>query len=240
MIGDTNVRAMPVAAGTQISTLEVGTLVKMNLDGAPWEWRIVHQGLPGDMYDASCDGCWLLLENIYTLLFWDSDNPNRHNNDYQNSDVFGLLQSDFFSMLDLGIQGQVKQVKIPYVNGTGPEGSVSSGANGLSCKLFLLSGYEVGLTTSEEANLPIDGVKLSYFDSGYSSTATNKRIATWDGSATEWWLRSPDMGWLYAVFCVLPEGYGGTMTCTDQLGIRPALILPSTALVDDDLNVLAA
>ena len=37
MIGDTNVRAMPVAAGTQISTLEVGTLVKMNLQGDPWE-----------------------------------------------------------------------------------------------------------------------------------------------------------------------------------------------------------
>lgn len=35
MIGDTNVRAMPVAAGTQISTLEAGTLVKINENGAP-------------------------------------------------------------------------------------------------------------------------------------------------------------------------------------------------------------
>lgn len=35
MIGDTNVRAMPVAVGTQISTLEVGTLVKINENGAP-------------------------------------------------------------------------------------------------------------------------------------------------------------------------------------------------------------
>ena len=239
MIGDTNVRAMPVAVGTQISTLEVGTLVKMNLDGAPWEWRIVHQGLPGSMYDASCDGCWLLLENIYTQILWSSRKPNGYN-DYQNSDVFGLLQNDFFSMLDSGIQRQVKQVKIPYVNGISSEGSVSSGANGLSCKLFLLSGYEVGLTTSEDPDFPIDGVKLSYFDSGYSSTATNKRIATWDGSATEWWLRSPDMGWPYAAFCVLPGGRAESMNCSDWLGIRPALILPSSALVDDDLNVLAA
>ena len=35
MIGDTNVRAMPEAAGTQISTLEAGTLVKINENGAP-------------------------------------------------------------------------------------------------------------------------------------------------------------------------------------------------------------
>lgn len=57
MIGDTNVRAMPVAAGTQISTLEVGTLVKINENGAPVEYLIVNQGNPDpSMYDASCDG----------------------------------------------------------------------------------------------------------------------------------------------------------------------------------------
>lgn len=59
MIGDTNVRAMPVAAGTQISTLEVGTLLKINENGAPVEYLIVNQGLPSSMYDASCDGYWL-------------------------------------------------------------------------------------------------------------------------------------------------------------------------------------
>lgn len=238
MQGRTNALSAPVV-GTQIGSLEVGTLVKMNINGAPWEWRIVHQGLPGDMYDASCDGCWLLLENIYTQILWSSPKPNGYN-DYQNSDVFGVLQSDFFSILDSGIQRQVKQVKIPYVNGTGSEGSVSSGANGLSCKLFLLSGYEVGWTTSEDPYFPIDGVKLSYFDFGDSSTADNKRVATLDGSATEWWLRSPALSGIYAAYCVLPEGYWQSTTCTEWLGIRPALILPSTALVDDELNVLAA
>ena len=44
MIGDTNVRAMPVAAGTQISTLEVGTLVKINENGAPHR---IHDCQPG-------------------------------------------------------------------------------------------------------------------------------------------------------------------------------------------------
>lgn len=239
MIGDTNVRAMPVAAGTQISTLEVGTLVKMNLQGAPWEWRIVHQGLPGSMYDSSCDGCWLLLENIYSQVLWSSYNPSGYNN-YQNSDIFGILQSEFLPIFDSGLQEQIKQVKIPYVNGTGSEGSVSSGANGLSCKLFLLSGYEVGWTTSDDPSFPIDGVKLSYFDSGTGSTADNKRIANWDGSATEWWLRSPELGNNYGAYCVYLDGSWIPSSCSEWLGIRPALILPRTALVDDDLNVLAA
>ncbi len=115
MIGDTNVRAMPVAAGTQISTLEVGTLVKMNISGTPWEWKIVHQGLPGDMYDASCDGCWLLLENIYEIRQWNSS----YVNDYANSTINAYLNGEFFGMLDAGIQSQVKQVKIPYRPGSG-------------------------------------------------------------------------------------------------------------------------
>lgn len=235
MIGDTNVRAMPVAAGTQISTLEVGTLVKINENGAPVEYLIVNQGLPSWMYDASCDGCWVLRKDIAENRIWDSSN-----NDYKNSDIQAYLNGGWLSRYSAGVLSQIKQVKIPYQNGTGSGGSVASGANGLSCKLFLLSGYEVGLTTSEDPNFPIDGVKLSYFDSGYSSTATNKRIATWDGSATEWRLRSPDMGWPYAVFCVLPEGYGESITCTEWLGVRPAFILPSTARVDDNFNVISA
>lgn len=234
MIGDTNVRAMPAAAGTKISTLEVGALVKMNLQGAPWEWRIVHQGLPGSMYDQSCDGCWLMLENIHSKRVWDSTN-----NDYKNSDIQAWLQSDFFSMLDSGIQSQVKQVKIPYVNGTGGS-PVASGANGLSCKIFLLSGYEVGFSTSDYSDFPRDGAKLSYFDSGTGSTANNKRIANYNGSATRWCLRSPSTDGTNNVWHVGSRGDCGDWRYNDTYGVRPTLLLPSSALVDDELNVLAA
>lgn len=234
MIGDTNVRAMPAAAGTKISTLEVGALVKMNLQGAPWEWRIVHQGLPGSMYDQSCDGCWLLLKNIHSTRIWDSTN-----NDYQNSDIHTWLQNSFLPMLDPGIQSQIKQVKIPYVNGTGGS-PVASGANGLSCKIFLLSGYELGWTTSNNPNFPEDGAKLSYFSSGTGSAANNKRIAKYNGSATFWWLRSPNTGNTYYVWYVLSNGNYDNWGYDITYGVRPTLILPSSALVDDELNVLAA
>lgn len=234
MIGGTSVRAFPVAGGTQVSTLPVGTLLKANIQGAPWEWKIVHQGLPGSMYDASCDGCWLLLENIHSTRIWDSTN-----NDYQNSDIQTWLQNDFFSMLDSGIQSQVKQVKIPYVNGTGSGGSVASGANGLSCKIFLLSGYEVGFSTSDDSSFPRDGAKLSYFSSGTGSAANNKRIANYNDRASGWWLRSPQTGNSVNVWYVRFDGSCSFWKYGNSAGVRPALVFPSTALVDDDLNVLA-
>ena len=235
MIGDTNVRAMPVAAGTQISTLEVGTLVKINENGAPIEYMIVNQGLPSSMYDTSCDGCWVLRKDIAENRAWDSSN-----NDYKNSDIQAYLNGNWTSRYEAGILSQIKEVKIPYVNGTGSGGSVASGANGLSCKIFLLSGYEVGFSTSDNSYLPRDGAKLSYFSSGTGSAANNKRIAKYNGSATSWWLRSPVAHDAYFVWYVFSSGGCDYWGYDNTDGVRPTLILPSSALVDDELNVLAA
>ena len=236
MIGDTNVRAMPVAAGTQISTLEVGTLVKMNISGTPWEWRIVHQGLPGSMYDQSCDGCWLLLDKIYENRQWNSSDMN----DYENSTVNAYLNEDFFGLLDSGTQSQVKDVKIPYRPGSGTSTNVSSGANGLSCKIFLLSATEVSFSFDYmPAN---EGAELSYFAGCADSDADSKRVANFNGAVNNWWLRSPstDPYSSDSALLVYTDGFWYPYSCSKLNGVRPALILPSTALVDDELNVLAA
>ena len=233
MIGDTNVRVMPVVAGTQIDTLEVETLVKVNENRAPVEYMIVNQGNPDpDMYDASCDGCWLLRKDIAEKRVWDSTN-----NDYQNSDIHAYLNGDWTSRYDAGVLSQIKQVKIPYVNGDGGS-PVASGANGLSCKIFLLSGYELGWTTSDNSYFPRDGAKLSYFSSGTSSSANNKRIANYNGSAASWWLRSPYTRNTSLVWYVYSNGDRNSWDYSDSIGVRPAFILPSTARVDDNLNVI--
>lgn len=232
MTGRTNAL---VKLGTAISTLEVGTLVKVNENGAPVEYMIVQQGLPDAMYYASCDGCWLLRKDIAEERVWDSTN-----NDYQNSDIHAYLNGDWTSRYEAGILSQIKQVKIPYQNGTGSGGSVASGANGLSCKFFLLGGYELGWTTSNSSYFPRDGAKLSYFSSGTGSAANNKRIANYNGRATVWWLRSPYTYNTSVVWNVNSNGVYGSWVCSNSCGVRPALILPSTALVDDNLNVIPA
>lgn len=75
---------------------------------------------------------------------------------------------------------------------------------------------------------------------GTGSTANNKRIANYNGSATSWWLRSPDTNNTNYVWYVYSDGNYGNWNYYNAYGVRPALILPSTALVDDELNVLAA
>lgn len=234
MTGRTNAL---VKLGTAISTLEVGTLVKVNENGAPVEYMIVQQGLPDAMYDASCDGCWLLRKDIAETRAWERDSSN---NDYQNSDIHAYLNGDWTSRYEAGILSQVKQVKIPYVNGTGEGGSVASGANGLSCKIFLMGGYELGWTTSDSPWFPRDGAKLAYFDSGQSSAALNKRIANYNGSASNWWLRSPSTSNDTTAWYIYAAGGGNYSGGGNNYGVRPAFILPSTALVDDNLNVIPA
>ena len=222
--------ATPIV-GTPLSDLAVGTLVKMNIDGAPWEWRIVHQGLPGSMYDQSCDGCWLLLDKIYNNRQWNSSNDNN----YATSTVKAYLDSTFLNKLDSGILAQVKQVKIPYLPGT-LDGPVNSGANGLSCKIFLVSGTEVACYNYDVPDN--EGAELSYFAMCAADGPDSKRVAYINNRAAKWWLRSASMDYSQHTSCVVSDGDISSRASSESLGIRPALILPSTALVDQDLNLI--
>lgn len=217
-------------AGTPVGQLAIGTLIKILENGAPVEYLVVNQGNPSpSMYDASCDGCWVLRKDIAENRKWDSSDNN-----YKNSDIQAYLNGSWLSRYSAGVLSQIKQVKIPYQNG----GLVASSANGLSCKIFLLSGYEVGFSTSVSSYLPRDGAKLSYFSSGTDSAANNKRIANYNGSATDWWLRSPYTYNARDAWVVNFVGNGNDWKCNDTYGVRPALVLPSTALVDQGLNLI--
>ena len=217
---------------TQLGSMSVGSTVKLNLGGSPRDFLVVHQGLPSSMYDSSCNGTWLLLKDIYANRTWDGSN-----NDYKNSDIHSYLNGTFLNLFDDDIKNAIKQVKIPYQNGTGSGGSVASGANGLSCKIFLLSGYEVGFSTSDSSYFPRDGAKLSYFSSGTGTSANNKRIAKLNGSAAGWWLRSPLTPYTSDVWSVLSDGHYYYWYYSNSYGVRPALVLDSSLSVSDDGSV---
>lgn len=221
-------------ANKAISTLAVGSSVYLNVGGVRKEFLVVHQGLPSSLYDASCDGTWLLMKDCYENRQWNSSDSNV----YETSTVNTYLNGPFLSLFDSNIQGIIKQVKIPYRKNGGPGGTDQSGANGLSVKIFPLSGYEIGWTTDIDPYLPVDGVKLAYFESGTSTSAQNKRIAYLNGSAVDWWLRSMNGYSATSVWFVDSSGGFGTRGVSTSLGIRPALILPSTTLVDDSGNVV--
>ena len=177
-------------ANVLLSTKAVGSTVKLKVNGTAKEFIVVHQGKPSSLYDDSCNGTWLLMKDIYENRVWQSGNINK----YESSDIHTYLNNTFLNLFESNIRDAIKQVKIPYRKNGGSGGTDQSGANGLSAKIFLLSGYEVGFTTSDNSYFPVDGAKLSYFESGTGSSALNKRIAYLNGSAAHWWLRSPYAG----------------------------------------------
>lgn len=209
-------------ANVKLSTKAVGSIVKIKVNGAAKDFIIVHQGLPSSAYDASCNGVWVVMKDIYTTMKWDGSN-----NDYLNSDMTAYLNGTFISLIDADIRNAIKQVKIPYTNYSNK--NVMSGSNGLSCKVFLLSGTEVGFSGVSYMNT--EGAKLSYFDSA------SKRVAYNGSSAAEWWLRSPYTYGSYGVWAVKSGGSYDYWRCDSTYGVRPAFVLPSTLVVSDDGTV---
>ena len=220
-------------ATTALGNKAVGSIVKLKENGTLVDYLVVHQGRPSSIYDASCDGVWLLRKEIAENRVWQSTNVNK----LESSEIHAYLNGTWLNRYDANIKAAIKQVKIPYRYGGGSGGSDRTGANGLSCKIFLLSGYEMGWTTSDNQYFPVDGAKLAYFDSGTGTAANNKRIAYLNGSATGWWLRSPSTSSTLSVWDVNSNGGYGTPYANSTCGVRPALILPSSLLVSDDGSV---
>lgn len=209
-------------ANVRLGAKAVGSTVKIKVNGTVKDFIIVHQGKPSSVYDDSCNGTWLLMKDIYTTRNWDDSNC-----DYLNSDMTAYLNGTFISLIDADIRNAIKQVKIPYINYSND--NVMSGSNGLSCKVFLLSGTEVGF--SGVSYMATEGAKLSYFDSA------SKRVAYNGSSAAVWWLRSPSSNGYVSVWGVYTDGSDRSLWLYDNYGARPAFVLPSSLVVSDDGTV---
>lgn len=211
-----------------LSSKAIGSTIKLKVNGSAKDFIVVHQGKPSSVYDDSCNGTWLLMKDIYEKRQWNRTNTN----DYAGSTTHSYLNDNFYNLIDSEIRAAIKQVKIPYQKGTG-WGSLATGENGLSTKVFLLSGYEVGWAHSA---LPKDGAKLDYFGSG--SGGNSKRVAYNGSNAAIWWLRSPYTVNRDTAWTVLTDGSCDNNSCEQNTyGVRPALILPSALLVSDDGTV---
>lgn len=80
--------------------------------------------------------------------------------------------------------------------------------------------------------MPNDGAKLDYFN---ANTGTDsKRIAYLNGSAAYWWLRSPYTDGANNVWGVYSNGNYYVRNASYSYGVRPALVLPSTLVIDEN------
>lgn len=214
-----------------LSSKAIGSTIKLKVNGSAKDFIVVHQGKPSSVYDDSCNGTWLLMKDIYENRAWHSSNTN----DYANSTIHSYLNSTFLNLFESNIKNAIKQVKLPYRKGSGTSTTVTSGSNGLSAKIFLLSATETSFNFS---TMPSgEGAELAYFKGCADNSSDSKRVAYLNGSATDWWLRSPGCGTFNYALYVNSNGVWNNYYCSTSLGIRPALILPSTLLVSDDGTV---
>lgn len=214
-----------------LSSKAIGSTIKLKVNGSAKDFIVVHQGKPSSVYDDSCNGTWLLMKDIYENRQWHSSNTN----DYANSTIHSYLNSTFLNLFESNIKNAIKQVKLPYRKGSGTSTTVTSGSNGLSAKIFLLSATETSFSFS---SMPSgEGAELAYFKGCADNSSDSKRVAYLNGSAASWWLRSPSCGSFGSALYVYSRGDWGGNFCSHSYGIRPALILPSTLLLSDDGTV---
>lgn len=209
-----------ISFGTSVGELDVGTSVYMDVDGASTEFLVVHQGNPNPtVYDATCNGTWVLAKNIYALVAY---NSGVHGGYYEDSIIDSYAENTFLNKLDDGIQGLIKQVNITtyYYNER----------ESISRKIFIPSRYE--LTIYDD----FDNVTLDYF----KSDTTAARVAYYNGVVNRWWLREK----IFSNKAYFVETNGAIVKSTNsqnQDGFRPMFLLPSEeAKIDDDFNIIAS
>ena len=219
-------------ANVRLGAKAVGSTVKIKVNGTVKDFIIIHQGKPSSVYDDSCNGTWLLMKDIYEKRQWNSSNTN----DYANSTIHSYLNSTFLNLLEPNIKRAIKQVKLPYRKGSGSSETVTSGSNGLSAKIFLLSAAE---TSFSHAYMPSgEGTELAYFKGCADDSSDSKRVAYFGRFADFWWLRSPSCsGYSNYALYVGSDGGLDDYLSPSSYGIRPAFVLPSSLVVSDDGTV---
>ena len=213
-------------ASVRLDTKNVGDIIKIKENSTAVDFIVVHKGAPSTAYYGMDGGVIVLRKDIHSNGVYDSSN-----NDYANSDVHSWCNGTYLNTIQEDVRSQIMTVRIPYRRGTSGS-SVSTGANGLQCKAFLLSTKEVDSTESYSPN---EGAVFSYFSGGGNS----KRIANLNGSPNYWWLRSPntDFG-SYVAWDVRSDGTLDYDYVHGSYGRRPAFVLPGSLYVADSGNVV--
>lgn len=213
----------PDVPGNTILNAAIGTAVKVpNGYGDYNEFIIVHHGLPSALYDASCDGTWLLEKDVVTERTWGIPN------DYSDSRVAEWLSATYMVYyFNSSIKSKIKTVKIPFLR----SGETFSGQNGFECQAFLPSIMEMGIPLGGKVGMGEDGACLTYFEGAAIDEEPLRAV----GSGTRYWTRSS---------CVLADdqaftcaGVSGKFSYRfgpSSYGIRPMIIVDSTTILNSD------
>lgn len=214
-----------------------------------------------EMY-ANADGIWLLRAKCLA----DPKPLNTSNvNYYPGCTLANWLNGDYFNTFDAAVRNVIMTVKVPYAD-VGSYSYFWAGDHGVDARIFILSVSEQRAWGARDKYTrgPASGYVLQYFkDTNEGSDA--KRDVTSDTSTytVPYWTRDTVMNNRHNKpdrMCCIECGYwtggddpyyrmGGSCGFgnTDVAGtvgsrgsyVRPALVLPKSAQIDSDMNVIA-
>lgn len=217
MIGGTSVKAFPVPPLPSLAEMAEGTLVKMNESGAPVEFYVAKHD-----YESELNGAGRTLvvrKDCYDQRVWHSSNLNA----WASCTLREWLNGDYKALLDSGIQELVGTTTYLYTPGKG-NWTVTTRSDAI----FLLSATELG---ESENWFNVEGSALPI--------ASTLRMAYQNGSATTQWTRSPYKNLTNNTIYLDSNGNAYYSVCFYTRGSRPCFTLPSTVLVDENMNIVA-
>lgn len=206
-------------AGTPLSQLSEGTIIKILENGAPVEFYLAKHS-----YEPSLNGEGrelVVRKNIYDLRVWNSSNLNT----YATSTIDNWLNSSYINLLSTSIRSHIGTTKFYYTPGY----------------------HDYELTTLERAIFIVSLTELdeSYGNNNINSEGSALPIAStlkrayFNGRATAQWTRTPYKLLIRGVLAVRFDGQPETDDADGSKGSRPAFTLPNTIAVDSGMNVIA-
>lgn len=215
----------------KLAGLEVGTIINISGIG---NFIVVHQGNPDDsIYDASCEGTWLLAQGQLGL----SGLNVRFgaNGNYANSTAASRLESNFISAFSETVLENVLTVKIPYYY----NGVLHKLSDGFECQAFLPATIEFGCSPDYDSDVPEDGATLDYFvgtnpGTGGSNTDAKRE---YDGDTFHWY-RSPEASSTSRVWCNSTGGAATGRGVSYAYDLRPCIIMNNMTPVEGEITVV--
>ena len=206
--------ASPIA-GTPLSELTEGTLIKINENGSPVEFYLAKHS-----YEPTLNGQGrelVVRKDCYQAGMWGGDNR------WASSNIRSWLNGTYKSVFSEAVRSMMATTTY-YTN----LGKGSLNVSTRSDSVFSLSLVEITGFSSEGA--PAEGSALP--------TRSVLAVASMNGQARQQWTRSPAPHDDYAYYIAVTGSYTTASTLSDNPCYRPCFTLPNTARVDQYMELV--
>ena len=202
-------------AGTPLSELTEGTIIKINENGSPVEFYLAKHNYEPDLNGQGRE--LVVRKDGYGKGVWNTSLKNA----YAGSKIDTWFNGDYKNILSPALQGMIGTTTFRYT-----PGNYDWDLATLSRSVFTLSVAELGRmgdasarghANTEGSTLPIASTLLSLSDT--------------------YWTRTPDTEEPYYAFGIF-DPYAQWQTVNSSYFFRPIFTLPSTALVDGYLALI--